>query len=92
MSTSSVAINCEYPHSDHETGAPIIMPSRPDQSKSPVVEPKQKLKQQQLQQQTLQQQHQQQQQKPTNVVKLVKNAHGGIQIDHNIQRVRRPLV
>ena len=91
MSTSSVAINCEYPHSDQETGAPIIMPSRPDQSKSPVVEPKHKLKQHQ--QPSLQQQQQQQQvQQPTSVVKLVKNAHGGIQINHNIQRVRQPLV
>ena len=75
MTTSSMDINSEssdYPVTDQETGAPIILPSekqRSDQSKSsksidtPHVA------------------------EPTKVVKLVKNAQGGIQINHDIQRV-----
>ena len=75
MTTSSMDINSgssDYPVTDQETGAPIILPSekqRPVQSKSSKSSDTQAVVE------------------PTKVVKLVKNAQGGIQIYHNVPRV-----
>ena len=77
MSTSTMAINRDYPLTDQETGAPIIMPTEKtlsNQSKQANTHVERE-------------QPAMSQKQPTNVVKLVKNAHGGIQINHNIQRV-----